>query len=173
MRLTFSRFGLSRDCPQAHKCDAVAAEEDREGKTGRDRKSAACSLAGQCLAYRNATLEDRHLETAKRMLSRFRFVGLQEAYNSSVLLLAATFDLEVEENDFEKMRHTSDAELLMCKGYRRRAVGSDPSICRAVMKANSFDVKLYEVRISWPLSYLINCSFNPCLDCFPFRLITC
>jgi hypothetical protein len=81
------------------------------------------------------------------MLKRFRFIGLQEAYNSSVLLLAATFDLQVEENDFEKQRQTSTEELLLCKGYKRRSVGSDPAVCRAVMKANGLDVQLYEVQI--------------------------
>jgi hypothetical protein len=46
-------------------------------------------------------------------------VGLQEAYNSSVLLLKSTFGLEnIEESDFAKERHTSEEEMLLCKGYR-------------------------------------------------------
>lgn len=85
------------------------------------------------------------METAKLILNRFRYVGLQEAYNSSVLLLASVFDLdELESSDFAKQRHTSEEELMLCKGYRRRAVGSDPTVCRAVMRANYLDVQLYE-----------------------------
>jgi hypothetical protein len=103
----------------------------------------------QCHGYRNAsTLDHRHLGTADRILRRFRFVGLQEAYNSSVLLLARTFDMEdrLEQSDFAKERHTSQEEMLQCKGYRRRAVGSDGLVCRMVMQANHLDIQLYEVR---------------------------
>jgi len=85
------------------------------------------------------------LQTAELILNRFRFVGLQEAYNSSVLLLASIFNLDaLGPADFAKQRHTSEEELMLCKGYRRRAVGSDPVVCRAVMRANHLDVKLYE-----------------------------
>ena len=57
-----------------------------------------------------------------------RYIGLQEAYNSSVLLLASTFGLDaLEDSDFAKQRHTSEEEMLLCKGYRRRAVASDPT----------------------------------------------
>ena len=90
-----------------------------------------------------------HVVAAAQLLSecgRVRFVGLQEAYNSSVLLLAATFELDnLEAGDFAKERHTSAEEMLLCKGYRRRAVLSDPIVCRAVMKANHLDVQLYEI----------------------------
>ncbi len=41
-------------------------------------------------------------------------------------------------------RHTEDDELYRCKGYRRRAVGNDATVCRATMKANRFDCDLYE-----------------------------
>lgn len=140
------RFGLSRDCAQGRACDSAAEKEDEQGKTGNARKTTACTLANQCHAYRNATLDESHLVVATRMLKRFRFIGLQEAYNSSVLLLAATFDLQVEENDFEKER-TSLEDGLLCKGYARRALAHDPAVCRAVMKANSLDVQLYEVQI--------------------------
>jgi hypothetical protein len=103
-------------------------------------------LAVGTLGYRNASeTDERHLETAKLILNRFRYVGLQEAYNSSALLLASVFDLdELESSDFAKQRHTSEEELMLCKGYRRRAVGSDPTVCRAVMRANYLDVQLYE-----------------------------
>ena len=85
------------------------------------------------------------MQTAELILNRFRFVGLQEAYNSSVLLLASIFNLDaLGPADFAKQRHTSEEELMLCKGYRRRAVGSDPVVCRAVMRANHLDVKLYE-----------------------------
>ena len=73
-------------------------------------------------------------------------MGLQEAYNSSVLLLAATFELQdIERSDFAKERHTSEEEILLCKGYRRRAVGSDALVCREVMRNNHLDARLYEL----------------------------
>ena len=85
------------------------------------------------------------MQTAELILNRFRFIGLQEAYNSSVLLLASIFNLgALGPADFAKQRHTDEEALLLCKQYRRRAVGSDPIVCRAVMRANHLDVKLYE-----------------------------
>lgn len=103
------------------------------------------SILSQCHGYRNSTdLDEGHLAAAKRMLGLFRFVGFQEAYNSSVLLLGATFGLELDGSDFEKARHTEDDELYRCKGYRRRNVGNDATVCRAVMRANWADCALYE-----------------------------
>jgi len=140
------RFGYSRGCETAKKCDAVAATEDQQGKAGAQRRTVACTMANQCHGYRNASLDERHLETAAAILKRFRYVGLQEAYNSSVLLLAATFELQdIEESDFAKERHTSEEEILLCKGYRRRAVGSDALVCREVMRNNHLDARLYEL----------------------------
>mmetsp|Transcript_14678 Transcript_14678/g.29343 ORF Transcript_14678/g.29343 Transcript_14678/m.29343 type:complete len:543 (+) Transcript_14678:97-1725(+) len=141
-------FGYSRGCAEAHRCDKAAALEDGQGRVGRDRRTSACTMANQCHGYRNATtLDERHLETANRILARFRFVGLQEAYNSSVLLLARTFDMEdrLQVSDFAKVRHTPAEEIRNCKGYRRRAVGSDAVVCREVMRANHLDVQLYEM----------------------------
>jgi hypothetical protein len=67
------RFGYSRGCPAATKCDLVAAAEDAAGKRGSQRKSVACSMANQCHGYRNASsLDDRHLGTAHAILQRFR-----------------------------------------------------------------------------------------------------
>jgi len=41
-------FGYSRGCPEARKCDATAAQEDAEMKTGDARRTVACTLANQC-----------------------------------------------------------------------------------------------------------------------------
>jgi len=149
-------FGDSRGCAEAQKCDAAAAlNEAQDRAVGRGTtpafnseatKTTACSLANLCPAYRNATsLSERHLETANRVLARFRFVGLQEAYNSSVLLLARTFDMEdrLEASDFAKER--SSGEEVLCREYKRRAVATDPVVCREVMRANHLDVQLYEM----------------------------
>ena len=53
-------------------CDAAADKEDALGRTGDTRRTVACTLANQCHGYRNATLDDRHLDTAKRILTKFR-----------------------------------------------------------------------------------------------------
>ena len=60
------------------------------------------SFVSQCQGYRNASgLDGRHLATAKRILGRFRFLGLQEAYNASVLLLAHEFKVDLDPADFD------------------------------------------------------------------------
>lgn len=141
-------FGDSRGCAQGRKCDAVASKEDQTGILPQNRKTVACTLANQCHAYRNASsyLTEEHLEVAMRTLRRFRFLGLQEAYNSSVLLLAKTFGLgsALDPLDFAKERHTNPEEAYACKGYSRRGLTYDPRICRAVMEANQLDVRIYE-----------------------------
>ena len=75
-----------------------------------------------------------------------RFLGLQEAYTTSVLLLERTFGLggRLDASDFAKERHSNPEEELLCKGYTRRGLIHDPRVCRAVMAANHFDVRLYE-----------------------------
>mmetsp|Transcript_11369 Transcript_11369/g.26708 ORF Transcript_11369/g.26708 Transcript_11369/m.26708 type:complete len:635 (+) Transcript_11369:210-2114(+) len=157
-------FGYSRGCDQAKKCDEAAALEDLAGKgpnsakhraaearklgghkSGGARRTTACTLANQCQGYRNASgLDGRHLATAKRILGRFRFLGLQEAYNASVLLLAHEFKVDLDPADFDMERSSGKEEALLCRGFRRRQVASDARVCRHVMRANHLDSNLYE-----------------------------
>eukprot|EP00617_Octactis_speculum_P016355 CAMPEP_0185763040 /NCGR_PEP_ID=MMETSP1174-20130828/21992_1 /TAXON_ID=35687 /ORGANISM="Dictyocha speculum, Strain CCMP1381" /LENGTH=427 /DNA_ID=CAMNT_0028444973 /DNA_START=19 /DNA_END=1302 /DNA_ORIENTATION=+ len=136
-------FGDSRGCEVAQRCDQKADEEERRHLEA--RTTTGCLLqAGACHAYRNASLSVQNLHSAIGNINSFRFFGIQEAYNTSVLLLGATFDeLEITEADFEADR-VSDMKTKACSGYIRRELSRDPVACLRVMKANWLDVQLYE-----------------------------
>ena len=101
-------------------------------------------VANQCHAYRNATyMGAADVSRAIRTLSTFKFVGLQEAYRSSVLLLGATFNFSISASDFARDRESKDHKR-PCTGYRQREFARDVATCRKFMAANWQDVVVFE-----------------------------
>ena len=80
-------FGASKNCDQVVKCHKSTWGEGK-------KYGGACLLTTGCHAYRNSTfLRPLHLTQAVRALDQHKFVGLVEAYNSSILLIADIFGL--------------------------------------------------------------------------------
>ena len=96
--------------------------------------------------YDPITAEDAR--KAKEVLARYAFVGLQEAYDASVLAIAHLIGVEPKLEDFSKVREahgrTQPAKAVV-KG-RLREPGS--SLHAAVLRANALDVDVYKHAIS-------------------------
>ncbi|KAJ8602270.1 hypothetical protein CTAYLR_003669 [Chrysophaeum taylorii] len=120
-------FGDSHGCRDARRCD----------------RRPACAVLAECHAYRNATLEDRHLVAAFKAIERHAFVGLLEAYNASTKLAMRVFGLEPapDGRDFEAARSSYSLER-QCSGAL--ALRLDPHACRGAFFHNALDFRLYE-----------------------------
>ena len=101
----------------------------------------ACSATAKCHAYRNASLDEASLDLAFGNLQTHAVFALQEAYNTSVLLAAKTFDLDLDASDFEPDRASVS---LTKKCSPSKVMRLDPHACRAAFAGHAFDVRLYE-----------------------------
>lgn len=127
-------FGGSKNCDQLTKCHSVAG--------GIRNRGGACLLTGACHGYRNGTfLGEQHLAQAKQALEKHRFVGLVEAYNSSILLLGTVFKLNISNSDYAQKRKSSSDP---CKETKSKAIETSKSSCLKSMAVNNFDARLYE-----------------------------
>lgn len=127
-------FGASKFCDQVSSCNQVATTSRMKGGP--------CLLVTGCHAYRNVTfLNETHLDIGVRALSLHRFVGLVEAYNSSVLLLATKFGLDLNELSFAPQRVNFKST---CHNLARRKVQANLQLCKDYMRANELDARLYE-----------------------------
>jgi hypothetical protein len=127
-------FGASKNCDQMSKCHSVQG--------GIKKRGGACLLTSSCHGYRNSTfLKLQHLEQAKLALENHRFVGLVEAYNSSILLLGTTFNLNISDGDYAQKRKSSPD---ICKSTKSKTIQTSKKMCLRSMAVNSFDAGLYE-----------------------------
>ena len=92
-----------------------------------------------CHAYRNATLSVEHVARAKAALDVHAFIGLTEAYDSSVKLALHTFGLEAMPGDFAHVRVKKGPK---CRGAE--SVKLDAKACRATFAFNKYDHEIYE-----------------------------
>ena len=107
-------FGASKNCDQVAKCHKGAWN-------GNKKYGGACLLTTGCHAYRNASfLGPQHVTSAVRALDNHKFVGLVEAYNSSILLIGAIFNLNLTESDFAHVRPNPTLSEV-CKSLNVRA----------------------------------------------------
>ena len=92
-----------------------------------------------CHAYRNATLTEAHVARAKAALDVHAFIGLTEAYDSSVKLALHTFGLEAMPGDFAHLRVKKGPK---CQGAD--SIKLDARACRATFAFNQYDHEIYE-----------------------------
>ena len=98
-----------------------------------------CGLLNVCHAYRNATLSAEHVARAKAALDVHAFIGLTEAYDSSVKLALHTFGLEAMPGDFAHLRVKKGPK---CQGAD--SIKLDAKACRATFAFNQYDHEIYE-----------------------------
>jgi len=96
-----------------------------------------CSLVAICHSYRNATLTRASVARAKAALDDHAFVGLTEAYTTSVKLLLATFGVTPQKSDFRVQRGQTAC-------HRVAVLRLDAAKCRAAYASNRLDYELYE-----------------------------
>lgn len=120
-------FGDTQSCAKAARC----------------QRRPACEALAECHAYRNASLDYRHVDLAYRALERHAFVGLLEAYNASTRLAMLKFGVTpyVDGSDFMASR-TSYSLDYKCSGAV--ALRMDPVACRGAFENNQLDFSLYE-----------------------------
>ena len=118
-------FGAS--CPQDARCQSSP--------------SCGCSLTAKCHAYRNASLSSTHADAALANLEKHRAFGLQEAFNSSVLLAARAFAVTVGEADFAPERPSAS---LVQRCSPARVMRNDPDACRAAFRGHAWDAVVFE-----------------------------
>jgi hypothetical protein len=127
-------FGASKNCDQISKCHAAQG--------GIKNRGGACLLTSSCHGYRNGTfLNPQHLSQAKLALQHHRFVGLVEAYNSSILLLGTIFNLTISDSDYAQKRKSSSD---ICKSTKSKSIQTSKESCLRSMAVNEFDAHLYE-----------------------------
>jgi len=126
-------FGDSAECPQVQHC---------RRKPGSDI-SGTCDMVTGCHGYRNTTyLENAHVDAAVDTLKAHAFVGLLEAYNASVLLAAAEFNVNnLEEDDFALSRPSA---ALATDCSPSKVLRQDADACRAAFDAYALDNVVYE-----------------------------
>ena len=130
-------FGASKNCDQVVKCHKSAWGEGK-------KHGGACLLTTGCHAYRNSSfLQPLHLSQAVRALDQHKFVGLVEAYNSSILLIADIFGLNLTESDFAHARPNPSLSEV-CNSLNVRKHRSNKKACLRSMEVNRFDAELYE-----------------------------
>ena len=74
-------------------------------------------------------------------LQHHRFVGLVEAYNSSILLLGTIFNLTISDSDYAQKRKSSSD---ICKSTKSKSIQTSKESCLRSMAVNEFDAHLYE-----------------------------
>ena len=132
-------------CPKARTCllHTASTEIRPKGKQfWMNPQLRGCGLLNVCHAYRNVTgLGEAHVTKAKAALDVHAFIGLTEAYDSSVKLALHTFGLEAlpDGSDFAKIRVKRPKA---CGGAP--SLTRDPRACRAAFAANAFDHAIYE-----------------------------
>lgn len=90
--------------------------------------------------YSAVEVGDKELAKAKAVLDNFFFVGLTEAYNTSVLLLL--HDLELPLDPEEDFRPSGERSMHVHNPLRKE-IKTNQTLRAIVGKANSFDVQLY------------------------------
>ena len=89
--------------------------------------------------YGPLTLE--HLETAKERLLEFTFVGVNEMYDSSLVLMSELLQIPLLPQDFDKER-TQDKPAVYVRFAKK--LKSNTTLQQAVLGANALDADLYE-----------------------------
>ena len=97
----------------------------------------------QLLPWPIVCLQPLHLSQAVRALDQHKFVGLVEAYNSSILLIADIFGLNLTESDFAHARPNPSLSEV-CNSLNVRKHRSNKKACLRSMEVNRFDAELYE-----------------------------
>ena len=121
-------FGDSSGCVSTQKC------------AGR----ASCAPLAECHAYRNASLlTEKHVDSALTAISTHHFVGLLEAYNTSVKLALSAFELfDLRDDKLFSPSRASGSLTHDCSGAV--ALRLDPLACRYTFSRNRLDFILYE-----------------------------
>lgn len=120
-------FGDSQGCETSRRC----------------KRRPSCEVLAECHAYRNATLNETHVDIAFNALRQHAFVGLLEAYNASTKLAMLKFQVDpyLDGRDFAASR-SSYSLVHRCSGAT--ALRLDARACRGAFKHNRLDSLLYE-----------------------------
>ena len=94
--------------------------------------------------YRNLTITDVEFENAKNRLSKFKVIGIQEAFDASARLLYKTFKVNIDDSLWKQNYDSKRMPLKSSIARSPKRYAKLQPHMEGTAAANEYDIKLYK-----------------------------
>lgn len=109
-------------------------------------------LGADSFPYRNISISDEVFEKAVDTIDRFFFIGLQEEFDLSAVLLSRELGLDDRNVTVVKEREQQGMKQIKAK---KAEITSNSSLMARVREVNDYDIRLYKLGKFFLLSFVL------------------